>query len=169
MERAMSDSNLLEPTVDPNKKVVSYRNVVCQNLAGGTRTTVAVRDTPGFVIDEPTERGGTNMGPTPVESVMGGLCGCDAAITHRVAQLLKFEYGDVDYVCDAEIDVRGSRGVQGVRPYFEKVTVTKTFRTNETAERVEKLKANVEQRCPVSNLIRDAGVDLHIEWVIEPM
>jgi uncharacterized OsmC-like protein len=56
-----------------------------------------------------------------------------------------------------------------VRPYFEKVTVQKTIRTNETPERIEKLKKNVEQRCPVSNLIRDAGVDLTIEWIIEPL
>ncbi len=165
----MSDSELLEPAVDPKKKVVAYRNVVAHTPGGGARTQIDVRDTPGFVIDEPKERGGTNEGPTPVESVMGGLMGCDAAITHQVAHIMKFEYGDVDYVCDAEIDIRGAQGVQGVRPYFEKVTATKTFRTNETPERVEKLKANVEQRCPVSNLIRDAGVDLHIEWVVEPM
>ncbi len=165
----MADSELLEPSTDPNKRVIGYRKVVCQNPAGGARTAVSVRDTPGFVIDEPEERGGTNNGPTPVECVMGGLCGCDAAITHQVANIMKFEYGDVNYTCDAEIDVRGAKGVQGVRPYFEKVTVIKTFRTNESPERVQKLKANVERRCPVSNLIRDAGVDLHIEWVIEPM
>tara|TARA_A100001037_G_C15096961_1_gene611962 strand:- start:763 stop:1272 length:510 start_codon:yes stop_codon:yes gene_type:complete len=169
MDSMMSDSDLLEPSIDPKKKVIGYRNVVCENPAGGARTVVSVRDTPGFVIDEPTERGGTNKGPTPVESVMGGLCGCDAAITHQVAHIMKFKYGDVSYSCDAEIDVRGARGVKGVRPYFEKVTVKKIFRSNESAERIEKLKANVEQRCPVSNLIRDAGVDLHIEWVIEPM
>ena len=56
-----------------------------------------------------------------------------------------------------------------MRPYFEKVTITKTIQTNESAERIEKLKKNVEQRCPVSNLIRDAGVDLTIEWVVEPL
>jgi len=59
--------------------------------------------------------------------------------------------------------------VEGFRPYFEKVTLKKTIQTNEPAERIEKLKKNVEQRCPVSNLIRDAGVDLHIEWVVVPM
>lgn len=165
----MNDSELLEPCVDPKKKVIGYRNVVCENPAGGALTVVSVRDTADFVIDEPTERGGTNMGPTPVESVMGGLCGCDAAITRQVALIMNFDYGNVSYTCDAEIDVRGAKGVTGVRPYFERVTVKKTFRTNETAERVEKLKANVEQRCPVSNLIRDAGVDLCIEWVVKPM
>ena len=164
----MSTAELIEPTIDPETKNLTYRNVVARN-AGASRTDVSVRDTPGLVTDEPTARGGTNEGPTPVETVMGGLCGCDAVITHLVAELIDFEYGDIEYVCDAEIDPRGVHGVEGFRPYFEKVTLKKTIKTNEPEDRIEKLKRNVEQRCPVSNLIRDAGVDLHIEWVIEPL
>lgn len=168
MGDTMADTELLTPTADPNARKLSYRNLKAHNDGGG-KTVISVRDTPGMVTDEPIERGGTNEGPTPVESVMGGLTGCDAVITHLVAKILKFEYGTVDYTCDAQIDTRGVAGVKGIRPYFEKVTVTKTIKTNETADRIEKLKKNVEQRCPVSNLIRDAGVDLTIDWVIEPM
>lgn len=164
----MSNAELLEPTIDPTTKNLTYRNVVARN-AGGSRTEILVRDTPGFVTDEPLNRGGTNTGATPVETIMGGLCGCDVVITGIVAELLNFEYGDIEYVCDAEIDPRGVHGVEGFRPYFEKVTLKKTIKTNEPADRIEKLKKNVEQRCPVSNLIRDAGVDLHIEWVVVPM
>ena len=164
----MSNAELLEPTIDPETKNLTYRNVVGRN-GGGSRTEISVRDTPGFATDEPLNRGGTNTGATPVETVMGGLCGCDVVITGIVADLLKFEYGEIEYVCDAEIDPRGVHGVEGFRPYFEKVTLKKTIQTNEPADRIEKLKKNVEQRCPVSNLIRDAGVDLHIEWVVVPL
>ncbi len=164
----MADTDLLEPSVDPKTRKLTYRNLTAHNEGGG-KTVVSVRDTQGLVVDEPASRGGTNAGPTPVESVLGGLVGCDAVITHAVAKILKFEYGTIDYTCDAEIDVRGVAGVKGVRPYFETVTVTKTIRTNEPPERIEKLKNNVEQRCPVSNLIRDAGVDLTIDWIVEPL
>ncbi len=164
----MAEADLIEPTIDPNTRNLTYRNVVARN-GGSSKTVVSVRDTPGLVTDEPTSRGGTNEGPTPVETVMGGLCGCDAVITHLVAGLIDFEYGDIEYVCDAEIDPRGVHGVEGFRPYFEKVTLKKTIKTNEPVDRIEKLKKNVEQRCPVSNLIRDAGVDLHIEWIVVPM
>ena len=164
----MSNPDLIEPTVDANARKLTYRNLTAHNEGGG-KTVVSVRDTPGLVTDEPESRGGTNQGPTPVETVLGGLTGCDAVITHSVAKIMKFEYGTIDYTCDAQIDTRGVAGVKGVRPYFEKVTVTKTIQTNETPERIEKLKKNVEQRCPVSNLIRDAGVDLTIEWIIEPL
>ena len=164
----MTNSDLIEPTIDPNARKLAYRNLTAHN-DGGDKTVVSVRDTPDLVIDHPTERGGTNEGPTPVETVMGGLVGCDAVITHAVAKIMKFEYGAIDYTCDAQIDTRGAAGVKGVRPYFETVTVTKTIRTNEPEDRIEKLKKNVEQRCPVSNLIRDAGVDLTIEWIVEPL
>ena len=63
----------------------------------------------------------------------------------------------------AEIDSRGVHGVEGFRPYFEKVTLKKAIKTNEPEDRIEKLKKNVERRCPVSNLIRDAVVDLYID------
>ena len=164
----MTKTDLLEPTVDPNARKLTYRNLTAHN-DGGDRTVVSVRDTPDLVIDHPTGRGGTNEGPTPVETVLAGLVGCDAVITRSVAKILKFEYGAIDYTCEAQIDTRGVAGVKGVRPYFEKVSVTKTIQTNESAERIEKLKNNVEQRCPVSNLVRDAGVDLTIEWIVEPM
>ena len=164
----MTDTDLLEPTVDPNARKLTYRNLTAHN-DGDDKTVVSVRDTPDLVIDHPTSRGGTNEGPTPVETVLGGLVGCDAVITRAVAKILKFEYATIDYTCEAQIDTRGVAGVKGVRPYFETVSVTKTIRTNEPAERIEKLKSNVEQRCPVSNLIRDAGVDLTIEWIVEAL
>ncbi len=164
----MADTDLIEPTVDPNARKLTYRNLSAHN-DGGDKTLVSVRDTPTLVIDHPIERGGTNEGPTPVETVLGGLVGCDAVITHSVASILKFEYGEIDYRCEAQIDTRGPAGVKGVRPYFEKVVVEKTIQTNEPEDRIEKLKKNVEQRCPVSNLIRDAGVDLTIDWIIQPL
>ena len=163
----MADTQLLEPSADPDARKLTYRNLTAHN-DGSDKTVVTVRDTPPLVIDHPVERGGTNEGPTPVETVLGGLVGCDAVITHAVAQILKFDYGEIDYACEAQIDVRGPAGVKGVRPYFEKVVVQKTIQTNEPEDRIEKLKKNVEQRCPVSNLIRDAGVDLTIDWVVVP-
>ena len=164
----MTNTDLIEPTVDPNARKLTYRNLSAHN-GGGDKTVVSVRDTPDLVIDHPTSRGGTNQGPTPVETVLGGLVGCDAVITRQVATILKFEYGAIDYTCEAQIDTRGPAGVKGVRPYFEKVVVKKTIQTNEPPDRIAKLEKNVEQRCPVSNLIRDAGVDLTIEWIVEPL
>ncbi len=163
----MSDAELLEPSIDPKTRKISYRHLAAHN-DGGSRTVVKVRDTPEIVTDEPTERGGTNMGATPVETVLAGLCGCDAVITHMVAEIIGFEYSGIDYECEAVIDPRGSRGVSGVRPYFETVNFTIRVKSNETPEKFAKLRKNVEHRCPVSNLIRDAGVEFNVEAVMVP-
>ena len=52
------------------KTVVTYRaTATCPTHA---RTEIPVRDL-SVVIDEPTERGGTNLGPTPTETAMTAL------------------------------------------------------------------------------------------------
>ncbi len=43
-----------------------------------------------------------------------------------------------------------------------------TLYTDEPAERIAKLRKNVEYRCPVMNLLRDADVDLDVTWETRP-
>jgi uncharacterized OsmC-like protein len=85
-----------------------------------------------------------------------------------VAEIIGFDYSGIDYECEAVIDPRGSRGVVGVRPYFETVNFTIRVRSNETPEKFARLRKNVEQRCPVSNLIRDAGVAFNVDAQMVP-
>ena len=59
-----------------------------------------------------------------------------------------------------EVDGRGSRGVRGVRPRFNRVKLNIRIFSGESPERLEKPKKNVEYRCPVLNLFREADVDI---------
>ena len=80
-DEPMSDAELLEPSIDPNTRKISYRHLAARN-DGGSKTVVTVRDTPEIVIDEPTERGGTNMGswePTGVS-----LPCCPSTMNRRI-------------------------------------------------------------------------------------
>ena len=63
-----------------------------------------------------------------------------------------FEYSSVDIAADEEVDQRGSRGVQGVHPYFNWVKSKIWGYKNESEEWFAKLTKNVEYRCPVMNL-----------------
>jgi len=67
-----------------------------------TRSTVKSRDIE-MVIDEPIERGGTNLGPMPVEMVMAGLAGC----THVIANKLANHYGAPITSMDVDIGQPG--------------------------------------------------------------
>ena len=155
----MTDPELLPPSVDPSKKLIGIREVRARNDAT-PRTVSKVRDFE-IVTDEVK---GTNTGPTPLETVLAAFLGCEGVIINRCAEVMKFAYSGVDLECAGEVDARGSRGVQGVRPHFQAVRLKVTLYTDEPAERIAKLRKNVEYRCPVMNLLRDADVALDITW-----
>ena len=106
----MTDPDLLPPSVDPNKKLIGIREVRALNDATA-RTISTVRDFE-IVTDEPT---GSNTAPTPLETVLSALVGCEGVIINRCAEALKFDYSGVAFACAGQVDARGSRGVAGVR------------------------------------------------------
>jgi uncharacterized OsmC-like protein len=155
----MSDTDdLLPPSVDPNTKALGIRRVSMRN-EGSTRSVMMVRD--HVVITDEKE---SNTGPTPLEMTLASLCGCEGVIINRCAEAMRFEYSAVEVEADGEVDQRGSRGVQGVRPYFNWVKMRIRIHTDEPEDRLARLKRNVEYRCPVMNLFSAAGVELDVTW-----
>jgi uncharacterized OsmC-like protein len=158
-----TDTDLLPPSVDPTKSALGIRRVSARNEAA-PRTVMMVRDHV-LVTDEK----GTDTGPTPLEMALSSLIGCEGVIINRCAEAMKFSYTAVDLEGDGEVDQRGSRGVQGVRPYFNWVKLRIRVHTDETQERFERLIRNVEYRCPVMNLFKSADVDVQVRWErVEP-
>jgi uncharacterized OsmC-like protein len=164
-ERALP-ADMLAPSIDPETKKLGIRTITARNDAG-TRTEVKVRHFDIVATDEPDTMGGTNTAPSPLETVLISLVGCDGVIIKGVADAMGFSYSGVDFACSGQIDVRGPKGVPGIRPYFEKIDLRIVLHTSESADRIAKLQQNVEFRCPVMNLLRDAGVDLGVEWEVE--
>lgn len=153
-----TDTDLLPPSVDPNTSALGIRRVSARNEAS-TRTVMMVRDHV-LVSDEK----GTNTGPTPLEMCLSSLLGCEGVIINRCAEAMQFDYSAVDIDADGEVDQRGSRGVQGVRPYFNWVRIRIRVHTEEPDDRFQRLARNVEYRCPVMNLFRSADVKLDVTW-----
>ncbi|WP_416882032.1 OsmC family protein [Marivita sp.] len=154
----MSDNDLLPPSVDPNTKALGIRRVSARNEAS-TRSVIMVRN--HVVITDEKE---SNTGPTPLEMTLSSLLGCEGVIINRCAEAMQFAYTAVDMEANGEVDQRGSRGVQGVRPYFNWVKLRIRVHTDETQERFDRLTRNVEYRCPVMNLFKSADVDVQITW-----
>ena len=80
-----------------------------------------------------------------------------------------FEYSSIDIDADGDVDQRGSKGVHGVRPYFNWVKSKILVLGNESEERFAKLTKNVEYRSPVMNLYQpaDVQVDAELELISE--
>ena len=167
MAERIQPDDMLAPSIDPVTKKLGIRTITGRNEAG-TRTKIQVRHFDPVVTDEPDTMGGTNTAPSPLENVLASLVGCDGVIINGVAEAMGFAYSGVDFECTGQIDIRGPKGVPGIRPYFEKVDIRIVLQTDEPADRVKKLQDNVEFRCPVMNLLRDAGVDLAVVWEVEP-
>jgi uncharacterized OsmC-like protein len=161
------DDDIIEPSIDPATQKIALRHVKAKN-DGGTRTVVQVRDFAPVFTDEPASLGGTNTAPSPLETVLVALVGCDGVIIHGVAKAMGFDYTGVEFACESQIDVRGPKGVPGIRPYFEAATLDIVIYTDESEKRLEQLKKNVEFRCPVMNLLRAADVKLTANWSRRP-
>lgn len=157
------DPDIIEPSVDPETQKIGVRHVKGRS-DGGTRTAIRVRDFDMVYTDEPASLGGTNTAPSPLETVLVALVGCDGVIINGVAKAMRFSYEAVDFECRSQIDIRGPKGVPGVRPFFESVDLNIVLYTDESEQRVQQLIKNVEFRCPVMNLLRAADVKLNVEW-----
>lgn len=155
--RITSAKNLDEPLIR-RKSLVAHND-------GGMMTRVDCGEAGAFVTDEPVAHGGTGAGASPLQTVLGALCGCEAVTFNRTAAEQGFEYAGIDFEASFTIDIRGRMGDERVRPHFQTVRVQATVRTEESEERLREVVAETERRCPVFNLLTDAGVRLEVVWV----
>ena len=125
-------------------------------------------DAGSFTTDEPFEHGGTNTGPTPLQTVVGALCGCESAAFHRVAEERGFAYRGIEFDAEFRIDIPGRMGHPGVRQHFQIVRVEAVVETDDSDEDLASVVEETERRCPVYNLIRDADVRLETRWLRKP-
>jgi len=146
------------------KAFVRTKTVTAHNDA--TMRTVADFGEFGQVtLDEPVPHGGTGQGPSPLQAVLGALCGCEAVTFHRTAAELGLRYESLDFEAAFTIDIRGRQGDRSVRPHFQTVRVRAVVATAEPMPELAAVIEETEARCPVMNLLLDAKVDLRIEWV----
>ncbi len=121
------------------------------------------------VTDEPIAHGGTSEGPSPLQAVLGALCGCESVTFSRTAKEMDFAYDGIEFEAEFTIDIRGRMGKRGVRQHFQTVRVEAIVATDETEERLSEVVQETEARCPVFNLLTDAGVNMKVRWARQPI
>ena len=127
------------------------------------KSEVAIRDL-NFAIDEPTERGGTNLGPTPTDTVIAALIGCTNVIGHKCAKKLGVDIGHlkIDAVCD--FDRRGVTLEEEIEVPFEALELTVASDGSASDEDLQTVAAEVAKFCPLSKLFENAGTKLTVNW-----
>jgi uncharacterized OsmC-like protein len=151
---------LSEPII--RRKALSARN------EGGMMTVIDTGEYGLLVTDEPEAHGGSGEGPSPLQTVVGALCGCESVTFNRTAAELGFAYRGIEFEAEFTIDIRGRMGRSEVRPHFQTVRVQALVETDEPEQRLAAVVEETERRCPVFNLLRDAGVQLEMHWIRAP-
>ncbi|GMQ85764.1 MAG: hypothetical protein BMS9Abin07_1332 [Acidimicrobiia bacterium] len=157
----VSGDDMREPIV--RRKKVSVSN---------DGSMMAIHDYGEFgttVTDEPIAHGGTSEGPSPLQAVLGALCGCESVTFNRTAKEMDFAYDGIEFEAEFTIDIRGRMGKRGVRQHFQTVRVEAIVATDETEDRLSEVVQETEARCPVFNLLSDAGVNMQVRWVRQPI
>ncbi|MFC0523765.1 OsmC family protein [Pontibacillus salicampi] len=130
----------------------------------GMKTDVSAEHGHTLVIDEPESMGGTNQGADPLSTLLSSLAGCETVIANMVAKEIKFDLQNIKFDIKGSLDPQGLMGKEGVRPYFQTVTINAEVQTSETQERVEELQRITDQRCPVFTTLKAADVELNVNW-----
>ena len=126
-------------------------------------TEVTVRDLT-FAIDEPTERGGSNLGPTPTDTALAALIGCTNVIGHKCADEMGIDIGHLHISAVCEFDRRGVTLTEEVDVPFSKILLSiKTQNTVAKAD-LDRLASEVSKYCPLSKLFRQAGTEIEEKW-----
>jgi uncharacterized OsmC-like protein len=154
-------------SMDVSQPIVRRKAISAKNYAG-LYTEIDTGEYGILVTDEPVEHGGTGEGPSPLQTVLGALLGCESVTFSRTAAEMGFAYEGIEYDAAYTIDIRGRLGVRGVTQHFQSVKVDAIVTTDESAERLAEVVEETEARCPVFNLINDAGVRVEMRWVAKP-
>ncbi len=147
-------------TVTPKTIVTMRLNGSC---ASHSRTDVAVRDLRA-TIDEPVERGGTNQGLTPTETLMASLLACTNVITHKVAERNGVPIRSMNVRLEAQFDRRGVQLMEEIDVPFPSLTLYIDVVTDADATAVEKVKRELGMFCPVSKVFRGCGTEVKEVW-----
>jgi len=118
--------------------------------------TVVTADCFKMTIDEPAGLGGTNEGANPVQYLLAALAGCLNVMGHIVANEMGFTLRCLDIRLDGDLDPAKLFGKSNEsRAGYSEIRVTIKPDTDADRSTLEKWLAAVEDRCPVSDNLKN--------------
>lgn len=128
-----------------------------------SRADVSVRDLE-FAIDEPLERGGTNVGPTPTDTALAALIGCTNVIGHKCADRLGVDIGHLEISANCSFDRRGVTLEEEIDVPFRHIDLTVRSHGSASQDDLQRVAAEVKKYCPLSKLFTAAGTEIIEDW-----
>jgi putative redox protein len=123
--------------------------------SGSLRQAVRIRDHQ-LTIDEPTDKGGEDQGPSPQEILAASLAACTAITMEMYAKRKGWDVGDVEVACDYTPAERGCP---------TRFNLLMRFPDSMSDEQVERLRV-IAAKCPVHRTLEgEVMFDERIERV----
>ncbi|MET0602678.1 MAG: OsmC family protein [Baekduia sp.] len=123
--------------------------------SGSLRQAVRIRDHQ-LTIDEPTDKGGEDQGPSPQEILAASLAACTAITMEMYAKRKGWDVGDVEVACDYTPAERGCP---------TRFNLVMRFPDSMSDEQVERLRV-IAAKCPVHRTLEgEVMFDERIERV----
>ena len=146
---------------------IKEKPVVSQRIHGDcpthSRTEICTRDV-NTVIDEPKERDGTNMGPTPTETLVAALIACTNVIGHKCAKKHGVTFESMSIDAESMLDRRGTQLLEEIEVPFPKIRLVINVTTSASETDLDKVKGDLRRFCPLAKVIRRSGTELEEEW-----
>ena len=153
------EQNLTETVTKAINNVRTNRNAkdvtfsVKSKLETGFRSFNQVRGFE-FIADEPYSLGGENLGPNPVEYILGALAACQEIVIKAYASQLDIPVQAVNVTASGDLDLEGFFNLSNTRPGFNNVKYETVITTSETDPgKLQLLKDLANERCPVLDII----------------
>lgn len=127
------------------------------------RTDVEVRDLTS-IVDEPVERGGTNMGFSPTETAYAALIGCTNTIGNKCAEKLGVEIGHLGFDIEIDFDRRGVLLMEEVDVPFKAIRLAVTADGPASQDELDRVAKETAKYCAISKLYQQSGTDLTVTW-----
>lgn len=138
---------------NPENANVTFR--AKSKLEEGFLADVQTRDF-NFVSDEPTDLGGTDQGPNPVEYVLGAFAACQEIVIKAYATVLDIDLQSVSVEVDGQLDLHGFLNLTDQRAGFTSLNYKTTVETNEKdTQKLQLLEELSVTRCPVLDIVKN--------------
>lgn len=108
-----------------------------------------------YIIDEPKDLGGTDLGPNPVEYILGALGGCINVLVVTFAKKFDVEVKDLYVEIEGDLDSDGFLGKNTtVRPGYEEIRYKVHLESPSKLENIKALLSHVDRVCPVKDTLQ---------------
>lgn len=116
-----------------------------------------------FSIDEPPMPAGKDVGPSPVETLLAALIGCQIAAYRAYAAAMELQLDAISITAEGDFDVRGSLAIdETVRPGFSAIRLKVKLEGPESEEKYRALQEVANAHCPVHDMVSN-GVPITSE------